>query len=66
MKIFYFLNFKKFGLEKSIDFDIELIKYIIENYTNEPGVRKLKEILFSISSINLKLLKNIELYDIHL
>jgi ATP-dependent Lon protease len=25
-----------------------LLEYIIENYTSEPGVRKLKEILFEI------------------
>jgi len=59
--------YKKFGLENVIDFDCELIKYIIENYTNEPGVRKLKEILFEIvSTINLKLLRNIELHNIPL
>jgi ATP-dependent Lon protease len=50
--------YKTFGLNNILSFDPELIKYTIENYTNEPGVRKLKEILFEIiSTINLDLLK---------
>ena len=57
--------YTKFGIENIIDFDITLIKYIIENYTNEPGVRKLKEILFEIiSSINLDILKKTKKYSI--
>ena len=57
--------YKKFGVENIIDFDEELIEFVITNYTNEPGVRKLKEILFEIiSSINLDLLKNINSYVI--
>ena len=57
--------YKKFGLENIIDFDEELMEFVITNYTNEPGVRKLKEILFEIiSSINLDLLKNINSYVI--
>lgn len=57
--------YKKFGVENIIEFNKELLEYVIINYTNEPGVRKLKEILFEIiSSINLDLLKNIDTYSI--
>ena len=57
--------FKKFNIENIIYFDDNMIKYIIENYTNEPGVRKLKELLFEIiSSINLDLLKNNNKYNV--
>ena len=57
--------YKNFGLENIINFDKDLLIFIIENYTNEPGVRKLKELLFEIiSSINLKIMKNINSYDI--
>ena len=53
--------YKNFGIENIINIDDNTIKYIIEYYTNEPGVRKLKEILFEIiSTINLDLLKNIK------
>ena len=57
--------YNKFGIENVIEFGDELVKYVIENYTNEPGVRKLKEILFElISSINLDLLKRTKKYNI--
>ena len=57
--------YKKFGIENIIEFDITLLEFVIVNYTNEQGVRKLKEILFEIiSSINLDLLKNINSYNI--
>ena len=57
--------YKKFGLENIIIFDENLLEFVISNYTNEPGVRKLKEVLFEIiSSINLDLLKNINSYNI--
>ena len=57
--------YTKFGIENVIEFGDDLVKYIIENYTNEPGVRKLKEILFElISSINLDLLKRTKKYNI--
>ena len=57
--------YKKFGIEDVIEFGDDLVKYIIENYTNEPGVRKLKEIFFElISSINLDLLKRTKKYNI--
>ncbi len=59
--------YNKFGLENILTIDTELIKYIIENYTMEPGVRKLKEIYFEIiSSINLELLKQTNKYSIPL
>tara|TARA_Y100000389_G_scaffold151529_1_gene151299 strand:+ start:2225 stop:5320 length:3096 start_codon:yes stop_codon:yes gene_type:complete len=50
---------KKFGLNNLIYLEDEDIKYIIVKYTLEPGVRKLKELIFEIVSyINLNLLKN--------
>ena len=57
--------YKKVGLEEMIYFSDETIKFIIEEYTSESGVRKLKEILFEIvSEINLNVLKsNIVDYD---
>ena len=49
----------KMGLEDVIDFTDDVIMYIISEYTCEPGVRKLKEILFEIiGEINLKILNN--------
>ena len=57
--------YTKFGLINTINISDEIIKYIIEKYTNEPGVRKLKEILFEIiSTINLDLLKNCNQYEL--
>jgi ATP-dependent Lon protease len=51
--------YKKMGLVDMIYFNDETLKFIIENYTNEAGVRKLKEILFEIvSEVNLDILKN--------
>ena len=51
--------YKNFGIENILTIDDTSIKYLIEYYTNEAGVRKLKELLFEIiSSINLDLLKN--------
>ena len=53
--------YKKFGLENIIDIDDITLKFIIENYTCESGVRKLKEKLFEIvGEINLNILKNID------
>jgi len=50
--------FTKMGLEKIIEFPPETVKYIIEKYTYEAGVRKLKEKMFEIiSEINLEMLK---------
>ena len=51
--------YKKMGLEDMIEFNDEILKFIIEEYTSESGVRKLKEILFEIvGEINLDVLKN--------
>jgi ATP-dependent Lon protease len=50
--------YKNVGLESMIYFSDETIKFIIEEYTLEPGVRKLKEKLYDIvSEINLDILK---------
>jgi SpoVK/Ycf46/Vps4 family AAA+-type ATPase len=54
--------YKKMGLVDMIHINDETLKFIIENYTNEAGVRKLKEILFEIvGEINLDILKNTEI-----
>ena len=51
--------YKKMGLENMIELSDELIEYIINDYTAEPGVRKLKELMFEIiGEINLDILKN--------
>lgn len=48
---------KKMGLEGVFNLSDDIIKYIIREYTCEPGVRKLKEILFEIiGEINLRIL----------
>tara|TARA_Y100000816_G_C26106256_1_gene588038 strand:- start:304 stop:3591 length:3288 start_codon:yes stop_codon:yes gene_type:complete len=55
--------YKKVGLEGAINIEDDVIRYIIDNYTCEAGVRKLKEKLFEIvSDINLSLLtkENVE------
>jgi ATP-dependent Lon protease len=47
------------GVEKAIRMPDDVIIHIIETYTCEPGVRKLKQILFEIiGEINLSMLKN--------
>lgn len=51
--------YKKMGLDNIISINDETIEFIINNYTKEPGVRKLKEILFEIiGEINLNELGN--------
>jgi len=51
--------YKKIGLNDIIQLSNEIIIFIIERYTYEPGVRKLKEILFEIiSEINLTILQD--------
>lgn len=56
---------KNLGLDNSILLDNSTIKYLIETYTNESGVRKLKELLFEIlGDINLEILKNNPEYSI--
>ena len=57
--------FSNMGIEDIITFTDDVITYIIDNFTNEAGVRKLKEILFEIvSEINLRILKESENYDL--
>tara|TARA_Y100001958_G_scaffold48682_2_gene32557 strand:- start:10096 stop:13536 length:3441 start_codon:yes stop_codon:yes gene_type:complete len=51
--------YKNMGVEKAIRLPDDVIIHIIEKYTCEPGVRKLKQILFEIiGEINLDFLKN--------
>jgi ATP-dependent Lon protease len=50
---------EKMGLVDNVVFDEEVITFIIEHYTYEPGVRKLKELIFEIvGEINLQILQN--------
>jgi ATP-dependent Lon protease len=50
---------KKMGFENIVETSDEIIEYIIETYTMEPGVRKLKELLFDLyGEINLNILKS--------
>jgi ATP-dependent Lon protease len=54
--------YDKMGLQDMIYFDDDVLKFVIDEYTLEPGVRKLKEILFEIiGEINLNILKNFDL-----
>jgi endopeptidase La len=51
--------YEKMGLKGMINLNKDVLKYIINEYTLESGVRKLKEILFEIvAEINLDILKN--------
>jgi ATP-dependent Lon protease len=58
--------YDKMGLKDVIQFSEDVLKFIIDEYTLEPGVRKLKEILFEIvGEINLDILKHFNTsYDI--
>jgi ATP-dependent Lon protease len=48
---------KKMGLVDAIELSDEMIEYLINNYTFEPGVRKLKELLFDLfGEINLEIM----------
>jgi ATP-dependent Lon protease len=48
----------KMGFSDTVQLSDEIIEYIIETYTLEPGVRKLKEVLFDLfGEINLELLR---------
>ena len=50
---------KKMGFENIVEISDEIIEYIIDSYTVEPGVRKLKEILFDLyGEINLHILRS--------
>lgn len=49
---------KKMGFSNIVHLSNETVEYIIETYTMEPGVRKLKEILFDLyGEINIQILK---------
>ena len=49
---------EKMGLQDNIEFSDDVIEFIIEQYTYEPGVRKLKELIFEIiGEINLEILQ---------
>ena len=49
----------KMGFDNVVNITNEIIEYIIDSYTLEPGVRKLKEILFDLyGEINLEILKS--------
>jgi len=53
--------YDKMGLNDMIYFSNDVLKFLIDEYTSEPGVRKLKEILFEIvGEINLEILKNFD------
>jgi len=55
--------YKNVGLTNIIKLSDEILIYIIEQYTYEAGVRKLKEILFEIiSEINLSILQNTDAF----
>ena len=57
--------FQKMGIENVIEFSDEILTFIIETYTQEAGVRKLKELLFEvISEINLEILNNEKEYEL--
>ena len=55
---------KKMGFENIVDMSDEIIEYIIDSYTVEPGVRKLKELLFDLyGEINLHILRSNAIED---
>jgi len=59
--------FLKMGLIDVIEFPEETIKFIIDEYTCEAGVRKLKEQLFDIvGEINLRILKREDIQTIQI
>lgn len=59
--------FYKMGLKDILYFSDNVIEQIIQKYTNESGVRKLKEILFEIvGEINLSILKENKEFEIPL
>lgn len=55
---------KNIGLENAIVFNKNVIKFIISNYTLEPGVRKLKQIYADIiREINVEILNNETIFN---
>jgi ATP-dependent Lon protease len=56
---------KKMGFDETVDMRNEVIEHIINCYTCEPGVRKLKEIIFDLyGEINLELIKSTDKTEI--
>ena len=56
---------EKMGFHDIIRLDDNIITFIIENYTSEPGVRKLKEILFDLyGEINIELLEGNSIHEL--
>jgi hypothetical protein len=52
---------KKMGFHNTVQLEKDVIEFIINHYTLEPGVRKLKEILFDLfGEINIRILKGNE------
>lgn len=50
---------EKMGFENTVEMEDETLDHIIENYTLEIGIRKLKEIIFDLyGEINIELLSN--------
>ena len=57
--------YKKMGLVGVINISDEIIQFLIEQYTFEPGVRKLKELFFDvIGEINLEILSGKRVGDL--
>lgn len=57
--------YTKMGLNGVIEITDEIIEFLIDEYTHESGVRKLKELLFEIiGEINLSILKNDTHYSV--
>ena len=55
---------EKMGFDETVLMSDEIIEHIINYYTCEPGVRKLKEIIFDLfGEINLELLQTTQLTD---
>ena len=53
--------YQKMGFDKILEIEEKVVEFIINTYTNEPGVRKLKELLFEIiGEINLSLLTTLD------
>ena len=58
---------KKMGFSNIVELSEETVEYIIEAYTLEPGVRKLKELLFDLyGEINIQLLKGEDLQELQI
>jgi ATP-dependent Lon protease len=50
---------RKMGMDGCVEMSDEIIEFLIENYTLESGVRKLKEVMFDLfGEINLAMLRN--------